>query len=484
MPRFLLRVEAVNLFANLINDTDDLSTRRGGGLLALFAVQQLKDQLPALNLTPIATGASVGLFEFDGDPEAVEKAVRQHFRDHTLEYPLDAPGKIGHLPLKHATFAVDVRPTSGSSDEDVQQLTAANRWRQLSEPTVSLDGLWGTGATDPCHFDRVRPALVNVHMPEGQTVGGSASVADRRRFGRGSRQRFYRQELGREVNAEFTQDFRELAARDGLSDEQAPTNTIDKLAVLYLDGNKFGHKQRDALKAGLTEYKEWSDALRNHHKALLGELITHATGDPAWQTAEGKLRLETLLWGGDEIIWVVPAWKGWELAEWFFRQTHEVQTEKLTYAGGLVFCHANAPIKNVVSLAKRLGDAAKEVGGHRLAYEVLESFDDISGDFDAHRRKWLPAGFQTQKLVLNPHHLTTLRTPLRQVAAGDDFPTRQLYRLAHAWRAGDTAGVTAAQKRLHACEVGQHLREIEATLGETAWLHLLNMLPYTPEVPQ
>lgn len=405
-------------------------------------------------------------------------AVRTHFRTASLK---DDQGNDA-LPLKHATFAVDVVNAGESSDADVQTLTAANRWRQLQEPTVSLDGLWGTGATDPCHVDRVRPAVTGLRLPKDREHDVSRSVSDRHAFGRGARQRFYRLELGREVNADFTQDFRELAARDGLSKGQAPTNSLDKLAVLYLDGNKFGQKQRDALKAGLKGYQEWSDALRNHHKALLGELISHATGDPAWQTAEGKLRLETLLWGGDEILWVVPAWKGWELAEWFFRQTHEVQKEKLTYAGGLVFCHANAPIKNVVSLAKRLGDMAKGVGGHQLAYEVLESFDDISGDFDAHRRKWLPTGFQTQKLVLNPHHLTTLRTPLCQVAAGDDFPTRQLYRLVHAWRAGDTAGVTAAQKRLHACEVGQHLREIEKTFGETAWLHLLNMLPYVPEV--
>ena len=43
-----------------------------------------------------------------------------------------------------------------------------------------------------------------------------------------------------------------------------------------------------------------------------------------WKDDKGHSGLETLLWGGDEILWVVPAWKGWELARWFFGLKHEV----------------------------------------------------------------------------------------------------------------------------------------------------------------
>ena len=34
--------------------------------------------------------------------------------------------------------------------------------------------------------------------------------------------------------------------------------------------------------------------------------------------ADGTLRIETLLWGGDDLLWVVPAWKGIETLVHFF----------------------------------------------------------------------------------------------------------------------------------------------------------------------
>ena len=72
---------------------------------------------------------------------------------------------------------------------------------------------------------------------------------------------------------------------------------------------------------------------------------------------------------------------------------------------GLVFCHRNAPIKNIINLAHQLGDLAKKATGsaqHRIAYEVLESFDDVTGDLEAHRLRWLPKGEPAEKLLLDP----------------------------------------------------------------------------------
>ena len=104
MPIYLLRVEGVNL-RSVIWDTDDLSTRRGGGLMLLNAVAQLRDQFSALDLKSVATGASIGLFTFTADAASAEKvrsAVEDHFRRHgSLEYTDESDGGIGHLPLKH-----------------------------------------------------------------------------------------------------------------------------------------------------------------------------------------------------------------------------------------------------------------------------------------------------------------------------------------------------------------------------------------------
>ncbi|HYH63675.1 MAG TPA: hypothetical protein VD866_03160 [Urbifossiella sp.] len=474
MPQYVLRVEGVN-HANVIDDTDDLSTRRGGGLMLLYAVRQLAPSFP--ELTPQATGASVGLFTLDaaddGAAEAVAERVRRHFHDDDLEYPLnDAATRTGHLPLRHGTFVVDVVRADGSA---VERATAANRWRQWQEPTVSLAGVWDAAAGE-CWQNCVRPAVRGRQLRKDRQHDVCESVYRRHEYGREQRQRFYPEVIG--VDADFTDTFEGISDRTGL----APHPTHNKLAVFYADGNKFGAIGREKLAAGMGEYKEWSDALQNHHKKLLAGLVTHAKDDPAWLNG-GAIRLETLLWGGDELLWVVPGWKGWELVERFFGQPHTVQERPLTYAAGLVFCGTRTPIHNVVTLAHRLADEAKKAReGHSLAYEVLESFDDITGDWDAHRRRWLPPSTKasTDPLTINPAQDSAFWTALRAVAAAPDFPMRQLYLLAHAWRTGEPT--EPHRKRLTASGVGAALETVLAGFGdpEVGWLHLLQMLPYVP----
>ena len=58
MAKYLVRVEAVN-FDNFINDTQDISTIRGGGLLVLDAAKELAARA---EMRGIYTGASTGLF--------------------------------------------------------------------------------------------------------------------------------------------------------------------------------------------------------------------------------------------------------------------------------------------------------------------------------------------------------------------------------------------------------------------------------------
>jgi len=258
----------------------------------------------------------------------------------------------------------------------------------------------------------------------------------------------------------------------------------NKLAVFYVDGNQFGEKGRRIFQEqGAAGFKEWSDALRKHHRTLLRDLLKRTEVDELWSNS-GKIRLETPLWGGDEIIWIVPAWKGWELVEWFFGQKHEIvlrgETKTLSYACGLVFSNAKAPIKNVRILAKdKLGEAAKRVGRadnvHRLAYEVLESFDDISGDFDKYRKKWLPPMTSISQLVLDPTR--KIWEPLRKLAGTEEFPMRQLYNCVKAWRQEDQTKKSKAIKRLETADPEKELQQFIS--GEVDYLHLLQMIPYT-----
>ena len=495
MSLYLLRVEGVNL-VNVIDDTDDLSTRRGGGLMILNAAAQLPETLQKETrdrLRPVATGASIGLFSFEAadenDAEAIRAAVESHFGTGTLEYP-ETPTVTGHLPLKHGTFVVDVEPMGQSPAEANQMVLARNRWRQMRSPSLSLDGLWSEEATEACEFDFVRPGSRTVNVV-GEVKKASTSVSERRTYGRGARQKFYEQELGspeRGREYSFVDDFEALADPRELGPEHAPPDTHDKLAVFYVDGNQFGEIGRKmwASKDPVAAFRDWSEKLRKHHRWLLSELLARASADDSWKYDKGRLRLETLLWGGDEILWVVPAWKGWELARWFFGLKHEVtvleQKRTLTYSAGLVFCHRNAPIKNIKELAHRLGDLAKHAkvaSPHLLAYEVLESFDDVPGELDVHRRRWLPKGHPVEKLVLNPAAPETFWESLRQIAASTDFPMRQLYMLVKAWR--EQKPFESHKKRLDDCGAGAALTAIHQWVNDdAAWLHLLQMLPFIP----
>lgn len=523
--RYLLRVEGVNL-GNVIDDTDQLSVRRGGGLMILNAATELKDLLPAEigeRLQPIATGASIALFEFeangttnevaDEDAETVRVAVERFLRrDGNLKYHKllsDDRFEESRLPLRHGTYVVDVVRVGDQPDvQQAEQLaTAKNRWRQLQQPTLSLDGLWDEGVKNPCDLDRTRVGNSNETLNDDKkNVPVSNTAFNRWHYGRGARQRFYERELEQAANdnptfaqilatAKFTNELKDLSQRppEQSDDENSsgvatlPDNVVDKLAIFYVDGNKFGQKGRDIFsEQGADGFREWSRALRTHHQKLLKGLLELTEKSPQlWKNGDA-IRLETLLWGGDEILWVVPAWLGWEVARWFFSQPHQVQvgdqTHDLTYGCGLVFCHMKAPIKNTSALAHKLGDLAKQArSGHSLAYEVLESFDDISGDLEAHRQRFLPLSAKTSSLVIDPSLLDTHWRTLVDIANCPDFPMRQLYMLCNNWRKGNDVEQHEDRLKRACSDSGIEIDGLITALGDpVGWLHLLQMMPYLP----
>lgn len=428
----LLRIEGVNL-ADTIFDTEDLSTRRGGSLLLLDAIEQVhqtfKDQL-----TPISTGASAGLFEINGSASApeIETKVRQWLQKHDL--------------YRHATFVVST--AQGEFRRATEQAIAANRWQQMQSLSFATAGLQASDAI--CKTDEVRPA--SQRGPEDP--GNSLSVQWRRKYGREQKQKFYQHLLGDQTPTDFTQDFESLVC--GMNTSLVPTPNLEgKMAVFYADGNGFG-------KVGSTcktpqELQQWDSYIKSQRKALLDKLMQLAQTDPRWQTeSEGvqAIRLETLLWGGDELMFVVPGWCGMALVNLFFEQTSQMRylvdgkEAPLTHACGLVFCHHQAPISAISQLAQALADKSKEdasafKGKNSLNWLVLESFDQAGSDLDAflqtryHSRlaSWdeltlSPAATNALACQLSanhPHSLkaalprSTMVRALRLLAQGDAF---------------------------------------------------------------
>lgn len=439
MPSWFLRVEATNIYDNFL-DCPQLSVVRGASLGMRFVVQELAAALRE-RLEPVSIGASVGLFAVrDGQPpdQALREAVAFLERE---------AGDI-------ATFVADIHPAPDTADAPppTEALLALNRFRQMREPSV----MWtqerlqapADAATHACceWSDRW---LAQTHGPErdGERAAVAGWVRQRYDRGRGAKQEdarsarsFYRRELTgdsgtpdkahedlakRLAEVEFAHDLGELARL------KAKRNLNGKIAVFYADGNRFSAIQREA-RTG-KELHDFDTTLRRLRRGLLAHLLRPFCDErrddlrgPASVEGTGFLRLETLLWGGDEMILVVPAWHGLDLLTSFFEHTRDwkyprkegakERTYPLTHAAGLVFANAKTPIHQLTNLARDLADGVKArfANGPENAWDylVLESVDFIECGADALRKQRYGALGKPASLRAPPSSLSS--TPLME----------------------------------------------------------------------
>lgn len=446
----LLRVEGVNL-AHSIDDTEDLSTRRGGSLLLLKAIDEIAQKHPAA-LKPISTGASAGLFEVTGDSASTLESVK---------------ALLATSPYCYATFVVDLLESSLPFQQAEVAVLAANRWQQMSRLSFSATGLTAS-ATGVCGVDEIRPAS------EGATVKGrkttlSASVFARRQHGLDEKRNFYQRNLDSHyADLQFAADFEDIASAPPAG--MIPQSLDGKIAIFYADGNTFGDIARacttpDAL---LT----WDVYIRGQRKQLLSALLERACSETHWQTDKQVLRLETLLWGGDELMFVVPAWCGLELATLFFERTTDMRYpdnpagQLLTHACGLVFCHQQAPISRIAKLAKALAEQGKMANrqANSLNWLVLESFDHTGAGLDDYLlRRFGTTGSKQPAvswpdLALNPdslHALAQYFLPLK-----NELPHSAVVHIARAMAEGRAFSANGEEhplvKRAHqqVCDAG------------------------------
>jgi hypothetical protein len=395
--KWLLRLKGVNM-GSFIFDTRDLSTIRGGSLLLLdMARNKAQEFLQAAGATCIETirlGASIALFAFHPGEGRTAEEVRK-----AIEEKLEVDDQ-----LKHATFVVDVEPLSEDSDfrEAVERILARNHWRQYQASTVSLPEP-PDHPTDPvtCTVDGLRPAWSNRAGRNGKVSEGTWQ---RRDFGKDRKQQFYFDQSGlskEELPCEFANEFEEIA-------KPIPGAPLgNKMAVFYADGNKFSSVLRELCtdQAKQTAWDEYIRGKRQHWlKAFLQEQLAGQENDGWLYRENGKTRyrFETLLWGGDEVMFVMPAWMGWRFAGHFFKAAEQWNLKGeltrgdrwLTHTAALVFCHHHSPIHRIKRLAKEgMAEFAKnlkdEHGGelgrcrNQLVYQILESFDHLGGNVEA-----------------------------------------------------------------------------------------------------
>jgi hypothetical protein len=425
----------------------------------------------------------------------------------------------GHPTYGHATFVVDVEPALASDSEfrsANERLIARNRHRQMTAPSLAFPG-WNTDTKiGPCALDGLRAGTEPTNLPgydQPQPVSPSARA--RWDFGREQKRAFYCEEAGADRwpvqpnDQSFAQSFEDIAHGTPAGCERLN----DKLAVIYLDGNRFGELQRAECNTKEVQMA-FDGQVRELRRGFLGTFLDLVRDNEELWNVSGDRRVETLLWGGDELMFVVPAWAGWDALRLFFEVSANwkvklADTEhQLTHAGALVFAHHKAPIHRLQALAKwELADGVKGWLGKRYAgktlsprdpaanrfdYEVLESFDHLGGCLTRYRQQRYPAWLEPSDFHVGGSKMAALAATLRalaQPAMGEPFPTRQLHanvrRLVKSGSQAPTAADFAKSK------LEPELRPYAETLTQlaglvppaTLWFHLAALWDYVARTP-
>ncbi len=368
----LIRIEAINIDA-ICDDTDDISIRRGGSLLIRQAVidaeDWLTDYLSKEQVERVSVGASIGTYGLkinnDQDPNTVVKHITNQLNQHE------------HYRL--ACFAIALCAYNNDYETARENLLAQIRCQQLRQPSGYIPQ--SIGHDGVCEFDHLSPAGRKEKIKKKEKhISDSAWL--RFNYGRKQRKQFYQDEL-KKINLsaiDFTDDLGEL------SDNHDFGNLSDKIALIYFDGNSFSSVQRKHCKT-IAAQRNFDESIQATRRTFLADLLTRAASDQDFKTDQGKLRLEVLMWGGDEFLLVVPAWKGWEVTQRFltdhapnFSFTPDRGANPLlTHAGGLVFCGSHTPIVRIRDLTRELADTIKEHKHNKdknsFLYLVLESIE-------------------------------------------------------------------------------------------------------------
>ena len=475
MATCYLRIEAVN-FNETVFDTNDLSATRGASFACLIAPRLLIKAIAGRQQWPcemIYSGASqaAAKIDCDGDLADAENNVSRSLQAFLAgqSEPADQENAIDGLSqqdreawtqlaslLPELTFSFAMAEASGDYYVDRCKLEASLRQRQLQQPSVPpvtrRPGSWAV-----CSLDGFRPTSASAEETAGQGRPLSNSVARRRRIGREMRRTFYSRYAAVDDISEFAQSFEDLT-RDPPSPDELPVALKGKLPValkgkmslIYFDGNRFNaHRHRlltgpGAASAPVEAERKFSEAVAHARNRLLGSVLAmlkepgRANWCPDEKGGPGRLRFETLLWGGDEALFVVPAWSAFRIAGQLLKDFSEprnwdVEGHALTHAMGLLICSYKTPIRLAQGLAKELAEEVKTPGRDdappsRLNYLILESVEIPSEGLAAFRKSHYGVGNPGTASVTEYSQFAELMAGMAKVTAYDGVPLSQVYK--------------------------------------------------------
>jgi hypothetical protein len=475
MTVYFFRAEAVNM-APTVYDTVDISTIRGAGFYLLDRIHSLS-QTPEFYEHLVTEGASAAVFEFKTDsPEEIRKKML------TFLYSDHEQAEIGGKLIKEMTFLVEFLEYESTFEKTMTALQGKIRVAQMQNPTIRVfpEMLMASGKSKEgksLTFDelnRVLPARI-IDDTKGNLSRFTAS-----RRGQGI-------ELRKKIYGDLLKDFKipkkALNFTDDLeqlSQDPQQGNLNSKIAYIYIDGNKFGKLQSSPSREDL---KIFDSTLDNFKKNFLADLIQFALKTPGFRIfdkSNNLIRLETLLWGGDEIKLIVPAWLGWTVANLFFKTASDLslrfQDKDLTFAMGMVLTHHKNPIQNLDDVAGSLVDAVKDglksgspddhpqydrPRGDRMLYVVLESLETLP---QKSFQRFAEKQYQTspREMAFSPETIKALQDFVRILKTAG-FSRSRIHEIATAWlkekNQGKAIGYkTSLQRGLDLCQADEVLK--------------------------
>ena len=466
MAPVLFRIEGCN-FGSTLYDTGDLSTIRG----ASRAYLQIPRMWPNLLASALGKIETVVVGASDEIYRAETEAAADKFTELLGVAIQNAGGNSAadFLPFLSFTYAAVIE--SASYKDDVRKLVALCRSRQLQQLTVDVPPP-ADGARIPCHVDRKRPAALLYDMPDGQQ-DVSLSVAKRREYGRTTRSRFYRDELGQQDAVEVIDCFQDLVTdyreKKPISAPKGLAPALqNKIAVVYMDGNKFTAIRENVVfqtaQGAKSRHREFSEFVRKARASMLRDLLTRLKHRPEmWHTnkrGEKELRFETLLWGGDEALFVLPAWALFEAlptlaAALDNRKLWTHGDHFLSHATGIVICNAKTPITVAKSLAESIANAAKELskGGSLKSHlnvfslQVLESVEPPRQDLKEFREKFYGTRSARAFTLIGQTEIQAFLALIRNLQKEDGgLPRSQIFKLIRSARSDGLFARTNASK--------------------------------------
>lgn len=511
MDTFVVWVEGVD-FDETIFDSEKLSVIRGASRAYEAMPAAVEREVRALdkNAVRIAGGGSQAGYIVKAEESAVKTWLTE-FRDRLRRQgsnprfvePVtknDGLDLLDYAPFAHLRFhGVYEKIADGAEAPAIERARAAVRVAQLSEPGVRLapepeSKLQVRGDAKPCDFDRVRAAEMLVDGPARAGDTGSSqyamsrATAARWHYGRSLRQRIYDEvrKAAPHRRLLFVDDFQEMIAEPprlpGKKGERdLPVALTGKIAVLSADGDHFS-KLRTRLTGALGAAAGLaclSTALETRMRELLHRLVGELDDmrfssdgnkeraaalcldddkllrkyfSPGREKGDRLIRFETLVYAGEDILFVVPAWLGWWLALRFRAITRDwkitredaekacaqtgvtpdwtkFEEQRLQFSAGLLFASAKTPIraqkKLVTDLLYSAKDAFRDKGGG-IDIEILESIEPPNGGISGHRKRLL--GSDEAPLAVSWDTLDERCAQLRELWVDEALPTSQAHR--------------------------------------------------------